>query len=283
MSYGGVNAGVVIHEDTVIAIHGKENVDSSVIGRMVCHKKPSKLPGIGEEILLLGKDSEVWRNNSMESFTSTPVYRNGRLYTTIKRVNLFASTHKPGRNLDAQLAPDQVHARLFGRMENCSFRCSTANFRRCRRRGFGRILGKTTLDGACLAAPSAAHGRVFVQTKKRLYCFGSDLPAPAFVAKPQEELKHESSEPSDGLPVVFQVVPSEFALKSGSSQAFKVYALDRTGRRIEEVKEGLAWEKWIPQPPKFNPKSMLKWTIPVSLLPIWGPSFGGRLEFRRTP
>ena len=129
MSYGGVNAGVVIHGDTVIAIHGKENIDSSVIGRMVAIKKPIKLPGIGEEILLLGKDSEVWRNNSMESFTSTPVYRNGRLYTTIKRVNLFASTHKPERKSGcSSWLRIKCMPRLFGRMENCSFRCSTAKF-----------------------------------------------------------------------------------------------------------------------------------------------------------
>jgi outer membrane protein assembly factor BamB len=89
MSYGGVNSGVVIHEDTVIAIHGKENIDSSTIGRMVAIKKPIELPGLNEEILILGKDDEVWRNNSMEAFTSSPVYRDGRLYSTIKRGELI--------------------------------------------------------------------------------------------------------------------------------------------------------------------------------------------------
>ncbi len=89
MSYGGVNSGVVIHEDTVIAIHGKENIDSSTIGRMVAIKKPAELPGLNEEILILGKDDEVWRNNSMEAFTSSPVYRDGRLYSTIKRGELI--------------------------------------------------------------------------------------------------------------------------------------------------------------------------------------------------
>ena len=137
----------------------------------------------------------------------------------------------------------------------------------------GRILSKTTLDGACLAAPSAAHGRVFVQTKKRLYCFGSDLPAPAFVAKPQEELKHESTEPSAGLPVVLQVVPSEFALNPEPVRLSKSTLL--TGRVVESRKSRKVWlgKNGSLQPPKFNPKSMLKWTIPVSLLPIWGPSF----------
>ena len=67
MSHGGVNAGVVIHKNTVIAVHGKENLDSSVIGRMVAIRKPVDLPNVGEPQLVLGKESEVWRNSSMES------------------------------------------------------------------------------------------------------------------------------------------------------------------------------------------------------------------------
>ena len=137
MSYGGVNAGVVIHEDTVIAIHGKENVDSSVIGRMVAIKKPSKLPGIGEEILLLGKDSEVWRNNSMESFTSTPVYRNGRLYTTIKRGELVCIDAQTGEgNLDAQVGSgSSACLASLGGWKTVRSDVRRQNFRRCRRRG----------------------------------------------------------------------------------------------------------------------------------------------------
>ena len=61
MSYGGVNAGVVIHKNSIIAIHGKENIDSTVIGRMVAIKKPDQLPKIGEEIFILGKEDEIWK------------------------------------------------------------------------------------------------------------------------------------------------------------------------------------------------------------------------------
>ena len=57
MSYGGVNAGIVIHNDSIIAVHGKENIDSTIIGRMVAIKKPNSLPGLGEDILVLGKGS----------------------------------------------------------------------------------------------------------------------------------------------------------------------------------------------------------------------------------
>ena len=248
MSYGGVNSGVVTHKDMVIAIHGKENVDSTVIGRMVAIRKPEKLPAVGEEIMILGKEDEVWRNNSMEAFTSTPAYNNGRLYSTIKRGELVCVDADTGEDAWVlKLAPDQVHAsptladgKLFvpmfdGKVSVVSDEGDS-----------GRLISKTELDGACLAAPAVAHGRVFVQTKKRLYCFGSDAPAPAFVAQPLEESARR------GEAVALQVVPAEFALKSGTSQTFKVFALDRTGRRVEEVKDGMAWEKWIPPTAKVQ-------------------------------
>ena len=250
MSYGGVNAGVVIHKDTVVAIHGKENVDSTVIGRMVAIKKPAKLPEAGEEILVLGKEAEVWRNNSMEAFTSTPVYRNGRLYSTIKRGELVCVDADTGEDhWVLKLAPDQVHAsptwadgKLYvpmfdGKVSVVSDQGDS-----------GKLLSVIALDGACLAAPSAAHGRIFVQTKKRLYCFGSDSPAPPFVARATDVVGGK------GKAVSLQVVPAEFAVRSGTSQAFKVYALDRSGRRIEEVKDGLSWEKWIPPTAKVKSK-----------------------------
>jgi len=248
MSYGGVNAGVVIHKDTVIAIHGKENVDSSVIGRMVAIRKPEKLPAVGEEIKLLGKDDEVWRNNSMESFTSTPVYNNGRLYTTIKRGELVCVDADSGEDIWVlKLAPDQVHAsptladgKLFVPMFDGKVSVVSDEGES------GKLISHTELDGACLAAPAVAHGRVFVQTKKRLYCFGSDVSAPAFVAQPLGGFSGK------GKAVSLQVVPAEFAVKSGTSQSFKVFALDRAGRRIEEVKDGMTWEKWIPPTAKVQ-------------------------------
>ena len=58
---------LVLYEDLVIAVHGKENIDSSRIGRMVGIRKPDRLPGVEDPILELDKESEVWRNEEIES------------------------------------------------------------------------------------------------------------------------------------------------------------------------------------------------------------------------
>jgi hypothetical protein len=250
MSFGGVNSGVIVHKNTIIAIHGKENIDASTIGRMVAIQKPEKLPSLNEDILLLGKESEVWRNSSMEAFTSSPVYRSGRLYTTIKRGELVCLNADTGEEIWViKLAPDQVHAsptwadnKLYVPMFDGKVSVVKEDGNEA------KIISQVQLDGSCLAAPAVAHGRVFIQSKKRLYCFGSDKVAPAFISQPIESL------PSERDPVSLQVIPAEFALKSGSSLAFKVYSLDETGRRIEELKDGLTWEKWIPPTAKVQSK-----------------------------
>ena len=248
MSYGGVNSGVVIHKDTIIAVHGKENTDSSTIGRMVAIQKPSSLPSLGEEIIILDRESEVWRNNAMEAFTSTPVYKDNRLYTTIKRGELICSDAENGEEIwTLKLAPDQVHASptwADGKLYVPMFDGKVSVVKD--KGDEGEIISQVQLEGSCLAAPSVAHGRVFIQSKKRLYCFGSDQVAPAFVSQ-------QTVTPSSNTQAVsLQVVPAEFSLKSGNSLAFKVFSLDKNGRRIEEVKEGLSWEKWIPPTAKVQ-------------------------------
>ncbi|MFL2914242.1 MAG: PQQ-binding-like beta-propeller repeat protein [Opitutales bacterium] len=248
MSYGGVNSGVVIHKDTIIAVHGKENTDSSTIGRMVAIQKPTSLPSLGEEIIILDRESEVWRNNAMEAFTSTPVYKDNRLYTTIKRGELICSDAENGEEIwTLKLAPDQVHASptwADGKLYVPMFDGKVSVVKD--KGDEGEIISQVQLEGSCLAAPSVAHGRVFVQSKKRLYCFGSDQVAPAFVSQ------QTVTPPSNTQAVSLQVVPAEFSLKSGNSLAFKVFSLDKNGRRIEEVKEGLSWEKWIPPTAKVQ-------------------------------
>ena len=248
MSYGGVNSGVVIHKDTIIAVHGKENTDSSTIGRMVAIQKPSSLPSLGEEIIILDRESEVWRNNAMEAFTSTPVYKDNRLYTTIKRGELICSDAENGEEIwTLKLAPDQVHASPTWADGKLYVPMFDGKVSVVKDKGEeGEIISQVQLEGSCLAAPSVAHGRVFVQSKKRLYCFGSDQVAPAFVS--QQTVTPSSSTQAVSL----LVVPAEFSLKSGNSLAFKVFSLDKNGRRIEEVKEGLSWEKWIPPTAKVQ-------------------------------
>ena len=250
MSYGGVNAGVVIHEDTIIAVHGKENIDTSVIGRMVAIRKPRNLPSVGEDIMILGKEHEVWRNNRMESFTSTSVYNANRIYCTIKRGELICLDANTGKQIwHLKLAPDQIHASptmagdtLFVPMFNGKVFIVKDEGQE------PKVLSEMDLGSACLAAPAIAHGKVFVQSKKKLYCFGAADSSPAFISSPLKQFN------STGPAVSLQVVPAEFSLLAGKSERFEVFSLDSAGRRIEKLEKDLTWEKWIPPTAKVQSK-----------------------------
>jgi outer membrane protein assembly factor BamB len=248
MSHGGVNTGIVLHEDLVIAVHGKENIDSSKIGRMVGIRKPYKLPKTGEPIIELDSKNEAWRNDEIESFTSSPVINRGRVYTTVKTGELFCNDANTGKTIwELKLAPDQIHAapvwgdgKLYVPMfDGNIFVVEDSGDK-------GKILDEIDLEDPCLAPPSIAQGKILIQTKAKLYCFGTASKSKPF--RPKELDYSAKSTEVDSL----QIIPSEFTLSAGEKMNFRVFALDSTGRRIKQLGDGLSWEKWIPPTSKVR-------------------------------
>lgn len=250
MSHGGVNAGVVLYQNLVIAVHGKENTDSSKIGRMVGIKKPGTLPAIGESILELDQNAEAWRNEELESFTSSPVLHKDRVYTTIKTGELFCNDAESGKTIwTLKLAPDQIHAAPTWADDKLYVPMFDGHLFVVEDQGeFGEILNEIDLGHACLAAPAIAQGRILVQSKKKLHCFGNSKKPSSFK---RSELDYSAK--TDQI-ASLQVVPSEFSLSAGKKIDFRVFALDHTGRRIRQLGDGLSWEKWIPPTAKVQAK-----------------------------
>ena len=79
--------------------------------------------------MILGKEHEVWRNNRMESFTSTPVYNANRIYCTIKRGELICLDAEILANkFGMELAPDQIHASPTMAGDTLLYRCLMEKF-----------------------------------------------------------------------------------------------------------------------------------------------------------
>ena len=249
MSYGGVNSGVVLHgKDTLIAIHGKENVDKSSIGRMVSIKKPTKAP-TGENLPIVLSDSDINWKQDYEAFTSHPCIVGDRVYQTVKTGELLCIDVATGDTIwHMKLGHDQLHASPLYADGKIYVGMHTSEFYIIRPEDDkGVILNKVELEGAILAQPSASQGRVYIQTKKKLYAFGSkEAPKPW---KPEPA----ANEAGKGAPARIQIVPAEFALIPGQSIQFKAYFLDKTGRRIGPA-ENLTWEKYIPPTAKVKVK-----------------------------
>jgi len=248
MSHGGVNAGVVVYEDLIIAIHGKENIDNSRIGRMVGIRKPFKLPSAGEAIKELTYINEAWRNDEIESFTSSPCIHRDRIYTTVKTGELFCNDARTGKTLwTLKLAPDQIHAAPVWADDKLYVPMFDGEISIVRDMGnYGEIMNQVDLGSPCLAAPAVSSGRILVQSKKQLYCFGNDLKPKLFRPKVQDD------RPLGNQFASLQIIPSEFTLNAGQKLNFRVYALDAKGLKIKQLGEGLSWEKWIPPTAKVQ-------------------------------
>ncbi len=233
ISQGGVNASVLLYgDDKLIAIHGKENTDSTIKGGLVCYRIPTTYPK-GDKPVILGQKDEIWRNDEgYVSFSSSPVLHDGRIYTTVATGELKCADAKTGETLwELKLGADQLHAsplyadgKLYVPMAEGHVVVVKLHD------DHGEILNTAEMGAVCLAAPSAYAGKVYVQTTAGLHCFGEK--GGKFVG-----VERSVAKVKDKKIASLQVVPAEFALMQGQSVDFTVWGLNAVGQRVEEISD----------------------------------------------
>lgn len=246
VSLGGVNASVLLHDDKLIVIHGKEKV-----GNMMAIRLP-ELPAPGAKPLVLGDDAVLWKND-LYAFTSSPILVGDRIYQTDGAGSLSAVDVNTGKVLwKLKLDTEQRHAsplyadgHLFVPMVSGNLYVIKPGEKA------GTIVKKIALDGKCFGPPAVWNGKLYVFTTKKLYCFGRpgagksiSVTAPA-VAK----------RPAPGKPVRLQIIPTEVLLRAGDTQTFRIRSIDANGLPVSWIdpKEA-AFEKWIPATAKVRVK-----------------------------
>jgi outer membrane protein assembly factor BamB len=251
LSQGGVNSQVLLYgKDKLIAIHGKENIDSTSKGRLICLNIPTEYPA---EQIVLAPDVEAWRNDEHIGFTSSPILVKDRVYTTNFTGELIAVNAADGKTVwHTKIAPDQIHAspihgdgKIYAPFFEGTFAIVDEQ---------GKILSKAEIKDEsgsgvkALAAPTIWAGKVYLSTRDGLYCFGnkdgkySPAPGSAPIQEPDTKVSQ------------LQIVPAEFAIAPGKTQEFKVYGLDKSGRRLEVIADDLSWEKFIPPTARVKAK-----------------------------
>ncbi|MHC5002981.1 MAG: outer membrane protein assembly factor BamB family protein [Planctomycetota bacterium] len=227
MSIGGINSAAVLTDDRVIALHGRENLDASGIGRMIALPRGLEPPAGTPGPRVLANEQELWRND-LSAFSSSPVLVGNRVYQTDHTGELACVDVDTGKVLWKQkLAPDQIHAsplyadgKLYVPMNNGTFyviRPTDAG---------PEILSEAQLEGNCLGAPSAWNSRVYVHTTEKLYCFGRGLRATKTF--PAREVRPTSSGPATQL----QVVPCDVVVRRGERVPLLVRGLDARGQVV---------------------------------------------------
>jgi outer membrane protein assembly factor BamB len=244
LAIGGVNSSVVLHKggetDKLIAIHGKENLDSSKEGRMIALDLSAEpveedVPGAPK----LGEDAELWRRDGLAMFTSSPTLVGDRVYQFDRKGRLHCLDVETGEELwKKKLGTSQLHAsplwadgKLYVPMIDGTFWILRPGDKGA------EVLDEVKLGGDLIGSPSAWNGRVYQFSTERLYCFGSHEGGQT---PPAPQVAQRDAEPSE--PAQLQPIPSEVLLKPGETQPFWVRALDDRGYFASLVPEP-EWSK----------------------------------------
>lgn len=251
LSQGGVNSQVLLYgDDKLIALHGKENVDTTSKGRLVCLKIPTTYP---KEQLVLGKEAELWRNDEHIGFSSSPILVKDRVYTTNFTGELIAVNADSGKTLwQEKMAPDQIHAsplygdgKIYAPWFEGSFYIAKPTDAKAEILCHADIKATDGSGVKCLAAPAIWAGKVYLSTRDGLFCFGkkgNDYPKTDHLADPITNKEVTQ----------LQIIPAEFAIAPGESQDFEVWGLNASGQRIKIMAEGLSWQKFVPPTAKVK-------------------------------
>ncbi|MDF1862576.1 MAG: PQQ-binding-like beta-propeller repeat protein [Verrucomicrobiales bacterium] len=253
LSKGGINSSPVLFGDTLIQIHGKENLDTTEMGRMIRLKIPKDLDNTGGEVdpaqkgaPRISSDHEMWRT-TLEMFTSSPVLHDGKIYQMVKTGSLFCVDAETGKTLwEEKLANSQLHASpalADGRLYVPTF---PGDFYVIDITGDKpKIEHKLELDGNCIGSPAICNGRVYVHTTEKLYAFEIKNSGIDYAAAP-EVVMPEAGDPAKILPV-----PSDVLLRSGESTTVTLRHLDANGVPVGSL-DSADWATFIPPTAKVK-------------------------------
>jgi len=248
VSKGGINSSPVVLGDKLINIHGKENLDTTEIGRAFALAIPTDLDNTGAEpdptggAPRLPGSAEIWRN-TIEMFTSSPVLHDGKVYQLNKAGSLFCLDAETGETKwELKLANSQLHASptyvdgmLIVPMYPGELVVLDVTG------DDPKILHKLDLDGNCIGSAAVCNGKVYVHTTKKIYCFRIKNNGITWASAPVTKF------PEPGEPTGLTVIPADVLIKAGESAELKVAKVDDNGNLAGDADAAaVQWAKFIP-------------------------------------
>jgi outer membrane protein assembly factor BamB len=269
---GGVNAAVLVYGDSLITVHESENLDSSEVGRMASFKIPQSVSPTNpsDPVVFAPKDLELWRN-SVGSLASSPVLVGNTVYEVSGTGDLCAVDAKSGKVLwkkklgieQRQSSPFYADGLLYIAMyisaqdpgaKGGGEAGTTGDLFVIKPGSDGcEIVSQTQLQGKCYGSPVGYNGKIYMQTDRKLYCFGKAGNNSGLPPEPEEK-----PWPKAGPVAKLQPIPSEVLLKPGGKAKFRVRSLDANGLTVNENvdPQSVKWATFIP--PTALVKSTMK-------------------------
>jgi outer membrane protein assembly factor BamB len=264
----GINATVLVHKnDTLIAIFGVPYEP----GQLVAMKIPDVEPEAGKPgpVVIERSKVELWTAEVTTS-TSSPILADDTIYVVAEKGDLCAVDANTGavkwklkigieqRNSCPLYADGKVYVPILDNPAgkgtgNAGEAGSMGGFYVIKPGDQPETLTHIALDGRCFGTPVAYNGKVYMQTTRKLYCWGEKGDNAGLPKAPQTP-----PQPAPGVAAALQIVPSEVTLRPGQSATFHVRKVDANGFVVEEIKDPsvVKWVSYIP--PTARVKSTMK-------------------------
>jgi outer membrane protein assembly factor BamB len=266
----GINASVLLHkDDEIIAIYGTPYEPGQMVGLKVPHVTPTNAT---DPIIVPRAQVELW-DNEIRTSASSPILVGDRVYVTSEVGYLDAVDALTGKLLwKLQLGTEQRNScplfadgKIYAPILNdpgVSAAVGSENSEGMHGALYviapgdmdAKILSHTVLDGRCYGTPTAYNGRIYMQTTKKLYCFGSATPASASFET--ADAAPDDKWPDPGPAKTLQIEPSELLLQPGDTVSFHVRELDANGLAVKEIDDpkSVQWASFIPPTAKVKAK-----------------------------
>jgi hypothetical protein len=253
----GINAAVlVVNDEFCIAIYGTPYEP----GQMVAFRIPQGSPGMATPVIAAREDVELW-SNDISTSTSSPILVDGTVYVVAEKGDLLAVDAATGRvrwsvklgieqrNSCPLFADGRLYVPILDDPGSKGGEESGAGTRGAfyiiePGEAEGRIVTHLALEGRCFGSPAVYNGKVYLQTKAKLYCFGRAGANTAGLPAEPSPL----AQPKPGAPARLQVIPAEVVLRPGEKASFRVRKMDANGLLVEEVRDvtKVQWAPYIP-------------------------------------
>lgn len=255
----GINASVLVHNnDKIISIFGTPYEPGETVAIRIPKVKPVMFST--GAVVVAQSEVELWKADVSTS-TSSPILVGDRMYVVAEKGDLCAIDVNNGAVLwklklgieQRNACPLYADGKLFvpilddpaGKDGGEGTEAGTKGAFYIIKPGdkSGEILTHLELDGRCFGSPTIYNGKIYVQTTRKLYCFGRKGDSPGRAPDPEPE-----QWPTPGPGRQLQIIPSEVLLHPGESASFRARVLDEKGFVVEPVKDvsRLQWATYVP-------------------------------------
>ena len=253
----GINATVLVHNnEKVVAIYGTPYEP----GQMVAFKVPKVVPtnAAAGPVVVERAQVQLWAID-LSTSTSSPILVGTRIYVVTEKGDLCAVDLNSGnilwkvrigieqRNSSPLYADGKIYVPMLddpGSKAEGGGEAGTAGAFYIIKplEDKGEMLAHVALEGRCFGTPTAYNGKVYLQTTKKIYCFGKKGDNPGLAAEPAPE-----KWPTAGPATQLQIIPSEVLLRPGLGTTFRIRSLDANGFPVEDIDpKKVKWASYVP-------------------------------------